>query len=108
MALLNLYFKRDGASIIEFHRIGMSEKNLLGMHMMETKDIFLLAASLGLNAPEDMRGKKDGYFLPMKANCDDEIDEIKNSKRIKIEKVDKFILPIENSNRTIIIIRKNK
>ena len=31
MALLNLYFKRDGASIIEFHRIGMSEKNLLGI-----------------------------------------------------------------------------
>ena len=28
---LNLYFKRDGASIIEFHRIGMSEKNLLGI-----------------------------------------------------------------------------
>ncbi len=52
--------------------------------------------------------KKDGYFLPMKANCDDEIDEIKNNKRIKIEKTDKFIIPIENSNRTIVIIRKNK
>ena len=39
------------------------EKNVLGMHMMETKDIFLLAVALGLNAPEEMRGKKDGYFL---------------------------------------------
>ena len=39
------------------------EKNTLGMHLMETKDIFLLAAALGLNTPEDRRGKKDGYFL---------------------------------------------
>lgn len=39
------------------------EKNILGMHLMETKDIFLLAVALGLNAPEDMHGKKDGYFL---------------------------------------------
>ena len=39
------------------------ENNVLGMHMMDTKDIFLLAASLGLNSPEDIQGKKkDGYF----------------------------------------------
>ena len=39
------------------------EKNTLGMHLMETKDIFLLATALGLDTPEDMKGKKDGYFL---------------------------------------------
>ena len=40
-----------------------AQKNILGMHMMETKDIFLLAVALGLNFPEEMKGKKDGYFL---------------------------------------------
>ena len=37
------------------------EKNVLGMHMLETKDIFLLATALGLEAPQDIQGKKDGY-----------------------------------------------
>ena len=49
--------------------------------------------------------KKDGVFLPMKANCDDEIEEI-NNKKIVITRIEKFQLPIENSNRTIIEIRK--
>lgn len=50
--------------------------------------------------------KKEGSFIPMKANCDEEMDEISKNKRIKIIKVDKFLLPIENSNRTIIVIKK--
>ena len=48
---------------------------------------------------------KKGVFLPLKANCDDEIEEIKN-KNIKLGKIEKFQLPFENSNRTIIEIRK--
>ena len=48
---------------------------------------------------------KNGVFLPMKANCDDEIEEIKN-KNIKITKIERFLLPIENSKRTILEIRK--
>ena len=48
---------------------------------------------------------KNGVFLPMKANCDDEIEEIKN-KKIKITKIERFLLPIENSKRTILEIRK--
>ena len=47
---------------------------------------------------------KNGVFLPMKANCDDEIEEIKN-KKLKITRIEKFTLPFENSNRTIIEIR---
>lgn len=39
------------------------EKNTLGMHFLEAKDVFLLAVALGLNNPEDIKGKKDGYFL---------------------------------------------
>ena len=51
--------------------------------------------------------KKDGCFLPMKANCDDEIEEIKNNKKVRIVRIEKFVLPIENSNRTIIEIKNN-
>ena len=54
--------------------------------------------------------KKNGYFIPMKANCEDEINEslpILKRKNIKIDKIDEFYLPIENSKRTIIVIKKN-
>lgn len=53
--------------------------------------------------------KKGGYFIPMKANCEDEIKEILpilKRKNLTIEKIDEFYLPIENSKRTIIMIRK--
>ena len=53
--------------------------------------------------------KKGGYFIPMKANCEEEIKEslpILKKKNIVIEKIDEFLLPIENSKRTIIKIRK--
>ena len=52
--------------------------------------------------------KKEGYFIPMKANCDDEIKECANifkTKRIIIEKKEEFFLPIENSHRTILKMR---
>lgn len=52
---------------------------------------------------------KNGYFVPMKANCDDEIEAIKpllQRKKIQIVSVDKFLLPYENSNRTIIKIKR--
>lgn len=53
--------------------------------------------------------KKNGYFIPMKANCDEELRESKkiiNRKGLIIEKIDEFNLPIENSHRTIIKIKK--
>ena len=53
--------------------------------------------------------KKGGYFIPMKANCEDEIKEslpILKRTNMLIEKIDEFLLPIENSKRTIIKIRK--
>ena len=49
--------------------------------------------------------KENGVFLPMKANCDEEIEEIKN-KRLLITKIEKFKLPFEDSNRTIIEIKR--
>ena len=54
--------------------------------------------------------KVDGYFIPMKANIDNEIEESKNILNkldCTIEKVLDFKLPIENSTRTLVIIKKN-
>ena len=52
---------------------------------------------------------KNGAFIPMKANCDEEIKEslpILKRKHLKLEKIEKFNLPFENSNRTLLIIKK--
>ena len=54
--------------------------------------------------------KVDGYFIPMKANIEDEIKQSNNSLKIlnsKIEKVVTFNLPFENSIRNLIVIKKN-
>lgn len=54
--------------------------------------------------------KENRYFIPLKANCEEEINGIKNAMSIlncQIEKIDKFILPKENSTRTIIKFKKN-
>lgn len=50
---------------------------------------------------------KKGKFIAMKGNIDDELTEqvIKNiNKKYKIEKIEKFFLPVENSNRSLIVI----
>lgn len=53
--------------------------------------------------------KTDGYFIAMKANVNDELDNSKNALSkldCKIDNVIKFNLPIEESNRTLISVRK--
>ena len=55
--------------------------------------------------------KKNGCFIPMKANCEDEIKEcipILKRKKIEIADIKEFNLPIENSHRTIIKIVHSK
>ena len=55
--------------------------------------------------------KKNGYFIPMKANCEEELKEVNKilkRKNLMIETIEEFNLPIENSHRTIIKIKKNK
>ena len=55
--------------------------------------------------------KKNGYFIPMKANCEDEIKEcipLLKRRQLQIEKIEEFELPIENSHRTIIKIKKSR
>ena len=55
--------------------------------------------------------KKNGYFITMKANCEEELKEVNKilkRKNLMIETIEEFNLPIENSHRTIIKIKKNK
>lgn len=55
--------------------------------------------------------KVNGLFIAMKANIEEEIEnstEILKKLDSKIEKIETFYLPIENSIRNIIIIQKQK
>ena len=53
--------------------------------------------------------KVNGKLVFMKANCDEELLDFESKLRklgLKLSKVNKFVLPIENSNRSIISIEK--
>lgn len=53
--------------------------------------------------------KVNKYFIPLKANLTEELEESKNAlKKLnsKIIKIEHFLLPVEESNRTIIKIQK--
>ena len=53
--------------------------------------------------------KVNGYFIPMKANIDDELELSEKSLKIlnsKIIQVVNFSLPIENSIRNLVVIQK--
>lgn len=53
---------------------------------------------------------KDGVMIAMKGNIEDELTkevEAKINRKYKIVEINKFILPIENSNRSLVVI-KNK
>ena len=53
--------------------------------------------------------KVNGYFIPMKAKLDDELEQSKSSLlklNCKLENIISFNLPIENSIRNLVIIKK--
>ena len=53
---------------------------------------------------------KDGVMIAMKGNIEDELtkeEEDEINRKYKIVEINKFILPIENSNRSLVVI-KNK
>ena len=55
--------------------------------------------------------KLNGHLVFMKANCEEEIEKLKIKESLlglKIENINKFVLPIENSKRTLINIVKIK
>lgn len=53
---------------------------------------------------------KDGVFIAMKGNIDEELTDdiiVKINKKYQLINVNKFLLPVENSNRSLVVI-KNK
>lgn len=55
--------------------------------------------------------KLNGYFIPMKGNYELELNDSLNAINIlggELIKTIDYLLPIENSNRSIIVIKKNK
>lgn len=53
--------------------------------------------------------KKDGYFIPLKANVSEELNNSMNAIKqlsIKLEQKEEFLLPVENSQRTILSLKK--
>lgn len=53
--------------------------------------------------------KKNGKLIAMKANIDSEleyIDKILKKYHVKIDKINKFLLPKENSNRSLVILTR--
>ena len=53
--------------------------------------------------------KNNGYFIPLKANTIDELEKSNNAMKllqVKLENIIQFSLPIENSQRTILVIKK--
>ncbi|MBQ6282982.1 MAG: 16S rRNA (guanine(527)-N(7))-methyltransferase RsmG [Bacilli bacterium] len=54
--------------------------------------------------------KVNGYFIPMKANIDEEIQNLEflNKLDSKLEKIVSFNLPVENSIRNLLVIKKIK
>ena len=55
--------------------------------------------------------KVNGYFVPMKGANNEEIDDAMYAIELlggKVEKIDNFKLPIEESVRNIIAIKKEK
>lgn len=53
--------------------------------------------------------KKDGYFVALKANIENEVEESKdilNLLNCNIEKIENFELPYEKSTRNILLIKK--
>ena len=52
---------------------------------------------------------KDGVFVAMKGDIDAELTkdvEKKLNKKYTIIKIDKFLLPIENSKRSLVLMKK--
>lgn len=79
---------------------------------VEKYDVVTSRAMARLNMLNEMcipLVKVNGYFIPMKANLDEELEEAKTSIEImnsRLEEVISFNLPVENSIRNLVVIKK--
>lgn len=82
--------------------------NLDSIDLVTARAVTTLPALVELCLPLVKIG---GYFIPLKGNAQDEISISKNildTLNGEIESIQEFYLPIENSTRTIIKIKKTK
>lgn len=102
----------------------IKELNLLGIKAIHTRaedyaknhreeyDIVTARAVANLKTLSELcipMVKEQGNFISMKGNCKEELTESRamiETLGSKIEQVEEFILPIENSSRTLIKIKK--
>lgn len=78
---------------------------------LEVFDLVTCRAVAKLNIISELclpLAKVNGYFIPMKASIEDEINDTKYLEILKsrLEKIVTFTLPIENSIRNLIVIKK--
>lgn len=108
---LNLVISSLNLNGIEAHHFRMEEFSKCNE---EAFDVITAraVASISILSEISIRSLKlNGKLIFMKANCDEELEKIDNvMKNLNLSnmKVIKFILPFENSNRTLISLTKTK
>lgn len=96
----------DGINIVNERSEDFARKNLDSYDLVTSRAVTTLPALVELCLP---LVKIDGYFIPLKGTATEEIKLSSNIiKKLNgtIESIDEFNLPIEESKRTIIKIRK--
>lgn len=102
---LNSFLKLDNVELINDRAENYVKNHLEEFDIATSRAVADLRILAELSIPAL---KIDGYFIPMKANINKELKDLENALDIlngKIETIEKFLLPIENSNRTIILIK---
>jgi len=109
---LNEIIKELGLTGIEAIHTRMEE---FSRNSIEKFDVITARAVANMNVLLEISVnalKVNGHIILMKANCDDELQNSSNALKVlncEILDINKFSLPKENSNRTIIdIIKKGK
>lgn len=93
-----LYINKNNRKLLD----DWDAKDILGFHMTEAKDIFLLASALGLDTPTDIGGTKDGYFRTDAKNYKTYDKALLSSVMLgtveDVEDIDKYATEIINYN----------
>ena len=105
---LNIVIKKLDLKDIETKCVRVEE---YGKEQREKYDLVTARAVAQLNILLEYAiplTKVNGYFIPMKANLDEGYEKALTKLDSQLVKKIEFKLPIENSNRTILLIQKKK
>lgn len=100
--------KLDNIEVYHYRAEEFAKSNIEKYDIVTARAVAHLSVLLEYSIP---MVKINKYFIAMKANIDTEIEESSNALEkldSKIIKIDRFQLPIEESNRTIIKVEKIK